>query len=176
MSETFANEIARQRLTVTAVFVPFSQSRNADKDPKREISKRSLNWKVTLHKDGREILTTDYMAGVAHCPSYKQNARWTLAYAGPIEFETETGRAFREGWENGKAIEPDAMGVIASLAMDAGAIDFGSFEEWASDYGYDADSRAAEGIYRACLGIALKLRSGLGEADLATLRETASEY
>ena len=58
---------AKLGLTMTADFVPWSLSRNAgEKDP-------SLNWKITLHKDGRPFLTTDYMAGSGHCPSYNQH-------------------------------------------------------------------------------------------------------
>ena len=52
------------KLTVDAAFVPFSQSRNkAEKSP-------SLNWRVTVKRDGHDVLTTDYMAGMAHCPGY----------------------------------------------------------------------------------------------------------
>lgn len=53
------------KLTVTAVFVPFSQSRNKDED------RKTLNWRVTLLRDGREVLTTDYSAGAGHAPGYK---------------------------------------------------------------------------------------------------------
>ena len=42
--------------------------------------------------------------------------------------------------------------------------------------GYDPDSRKAEGIYRACLELALKLRNGLGEKLLAELREAVADY
>jgi len=40
--------------------------------------------------------------------------------------------------------------VLYCLAMDADVENQGSFEEWASNYGYDEDSRKAEKIYRAC--------------------------
>jgi len=52
------------KLTLTGVFVPFSQSRNKDsKYP-------NLNWKITLLCNDREVLTTDYSQGVAHLPRY----------------------------------------------------------------------------------------------------------
>lgn len=166
-------------LSVSAVFVPWSKSRNFD--PKAKVSERSLNWRVTIKRDGRDVLTTDYSAGVGHCPSYKQGARWTLDYASTIEFETEKGHAARHmatlsAAMAGKAILPDAANVLASLAMDAGAIDAATYEEWAADYGYDPDSRKGEAIYRACLETALKLRSALGEAGLQTLRDAAAEH
>lgn len=169
-------------LSVSAVFVPWSQSRNFD--PKAGPDKRSLNWKVTLHKPGPggralTVLTTDYSAGIAHCPSYKQGTRWTVDYASAIEFETENGRTARNRPApimGGKPIMPDAAGVLASLAMDAGAIDSATYEEWAGEYGYDPDSRKGEAIYRACLETALKLRAALGDAGLQTLRNAAAEH
>jgi len=33
----------------------------------------------------------------------------------------------------------------------------GSFEAWASDLGYDPDSRKAEKVFKACEGIKLRL-------------------
>lgn len=166
-------------LSIRSKFVPFKLSRHKDSDPKNEISKRTLNWRVTLVKDGRDILTTDYSAGVGHCPSYNQRARWTLAYAALIEFETDhgfTAKCGSFGITKGKAIEPKALDVIYSLVTDSNVIDYSGFEDWAENYGYDPDSREAESTYRACLEIALKLRNGLGESDLASLGTAFQDY
>ncbi len=57
-------------ITVKAEFVPFSKSRNATRTDTDGKPWKSLNWKVTLQRNGRDILTTDYGAGVAHCPGY----------------------------------------------------------------------------------------------------------
>lgn len=189
--ETLAECVARLGLIVSSVFVPFSQSRNAKVDAKP--SERSLNWKVTLRRHdldantrqptdySRDILWTDYSAGIAHCPSYKQGMQWTAENVEAIKFETERGRRaplipWRRPTTGGRVIEPNPLDVIYALVMDAGVLDCGTFEEWASDLGYDSDSRKAEAIYRACLEIALKLRNGLGEDNLAALRAAASEY
>lgn len=51
-------------LTVESRFIPFSQSRNKDDE------RKTLNWSVTVKRNGRDILTTDYSAGAAHCPGY----------------------------------------------------------------------------------------------------------
>lgn len=51
-------------ITVESTFVPFSQSR----DKARKMP--SLNWRVTIKIHGRDVLTTDYSAGMAHCPGY----------------------------------------------------------------------------------------------------------
>lgn len=55
-------------LTVESVFVPFSQSRNKDAETP------NLNWRVTIKRNGRDVLTTDYSAGLAHAPGYKAKA------------------------------------------------------------------------------------------------------
>ena len=56
--------LAAHKITVESVFVPFSQSRSKDQDTP------NLNWKVTVKRDGRDVLTTDYSAGLAHAPGY----------------------------------------------------------------------------------------------------------
>ncbi len=160
--------IAKLGLTVTSEFIPFSQSRNAKEKHK------SLNWKVTLNKDSRAILTTDYSAGSGHAPSYKQSDN-TVNRAKQVEYECETGRNANYGARD-KNITPNATDVIASLVMDSSVLDESSFEDWASSLGYETDSRKAEAIYRACLDIALKLRNGIGESGLSELREAFQDY
>lgn len=168
-------------LTMTAEFVPWSRSRSFKANAK--LTDRNLNWKVTILKAGREILTTDYSAGLAHCPSYKQSWNWqpSVDEAKAIEFETENGRTSRDfgslGWKvGGKPIEPDLADVLHSLASDCDVLDYSTFEEWAPEFGYDPDSRKAEGIYRECIKLALALRNGLGEPALVRLREAFQDY
>lgn len=172
-------------LSMTSEFVPFSHSRNkAEKHP-------SLNWIVTLligHgkvEGGRAILTTDYMAGSGHCPSYKQQhfgtgsylqneaVKWECEYGKPARVLANTNIAALLG---SKPLQPDMADVLYSLVSDADVLDISSFEEWASDLGYDTDSRQAEKTYRACLDIALKLRNGLSEEGLRRLREACQGY
>jgi hypothetical protein len=162
-------------VTVESVFVPFSKSRNkGEKSP-------SLNWRVTVKKAGRDVLSADYSAGCGHAPSYKAG-RMTRDDSEVLRWECENGKAGRyQSWgvvarSSKAALLPDLADVLASFALDSSVLDFGAFEEWASDYGYDADSREAEKTYRACLETALRLRSGLGESTLAALRDIANEY
>lgn len=175
--------VDRLGLTVTSIFVPWSQSRNKGK------KQPSLNWQVTLQKGGRDILTTDYMAGSGHCPAYKAPAKGLHGMGGPnslirheaINWECEHGRTARIGQGTGMtfggaAIVPSLLDVIYSLVMDSDVLESVGFEDWASNYGYNVDSRQAEKTYRACLEIALKLRNGIGEAALAELREAFAEY
>jgi hypothetical protein len=180
--EILAAAMEKHGLEIRSVFVPWSASRNkGEKDP-------SLNWKVTLRRRGRmaqterecngfDILTADYMAGCGHCPSYVPSFRpVSIDQRDAIRHECETGRQFVVGGYKGKPIRPDACDVLHSLLMDAEAIDCATFEEWADNFGYDADSRSAEATYRACLEIGLKLRAGLGDAALAELRDAARDY
>jgi hypothetical protein len=174
--ETAAAACDALGLTINAKFVPFSQSRN--KHEKRP----SLNWLVTLFVDGRPILETDYGAGCGHCPSYKQG-RMTVDQAQAVKFECERGVPYKVSAAGAyspvgsKPILPDREDVVYSLIMDSSSIfDAGGFESWASGLGYDPDSRKAEAVYRACLEIALKLRSGIGEAGMAKLQEAFQDY
>lgn len=193
-------------ITVKAEFVPFSKSRNASREGVDGKPWKSLNWKVTLQRNGRDIITTDYGAGVAHCPSYNKPvpANWERSKRDwqPMvtEWECENGfEAEIRGWGHSVdfkpkrvrsapipggdvermlpvAILPKVTDVVHSLIMDATVLDSGGFEDWAAELGYDTDSRKAESIYRACLEIALQLRAGLGESVMAELREAAQDY
>ena len=202
------------KLTVAAVFVPFSQSRNkAEKSP-------SLNWRVTVKRDGRDVLTTDYMAGIAHCPGYGvtkapstfqphgyKNASGKpypgtasmFRSAKPHEIisqyreaicaaECESGFPMEiDQWSRGNenmfrrkpkapAIVPDPVDVLYSLTMDSDVLNYGTFEDWAAEFGYDTDSRSAESTYRACLETALKMRAAIGDAGMETLQTAFEDY
>lgn len=172
LREIASDLIATLGLTVDSVFVPFSQSRNKDSDHK------SLNWRVTIKRNGREILTTDYSAGVAHCPAYKDSTlgrQDSVDRVRAIAQQCETGRNGKPG-RPGEWIRPDSVDVLYSLVMDSNVIDSGGFESWAADYGYDPDSRKAESIYRECLEHALKLRAWIGGENLDALREAFQDY
>lgn len=171
------------KIGIRADFIPFKQSRSfpGAKATAAEIWKaRNLNWRVTVYHThpmltGRDVLTTDYSAGRAHCPAYSQReeSRPSVDYVARIVSETESGK--RHGFTSG-AIMPDACDVLYSLASDSFVLDAGGFESWASDVGFDTDSRKAESMYRACLDIALKLRAALGESGLTRLREACADY
>jgi hypothetical protein len=171
MIEMVAKELG---LTMTAKFVPWSQSRNAGE------KERSLNWKIAMLKDGKEFLTTDYMAGIGHCPSYKQGPM-TMLRDKILLWECENGRAAivigdRPLPMGGKPILPELTDVIHSLCMDAEAIDHKSFSEWATDLDCDTDSIKAHETYKACLSIGLALRCALGDEGLAKLRRACENY
>lgn len=162
-------------LTLESVFVPFSQSRNkAEKYP-------SLNWKVTLKKNGKDIVTTDYMTGCGHAPSYKQGKQ-DYDSREIIRAECETGFKNRIKWTNGPVMQdkkspilPKIEDVVYSLVMDSDVLEY-DFPDWCANLGFEEDSRKAEQIYNDCMHIALKLNRSLGTDGLNTLRETYQDY
>lgn len=166
--------IAEAGLTVAAVFVPWSQSRNkGERSP-------SLNWRVTLQCKGRDVLTCDYSAGSAHCPvnrnaSFKRTAS-PRDLAEAVRLECEGGKAIKRmtTWGAhtfGDAIKPDPRDVIRSLLLDAGTLDAGSFADWCADYGYSADSMSARRTYDECIAHAVAIRGAVGPAMFEALRE-----
>ena len=72
--------------------------------------------------------------------------------------------------------EPRIEDVLASLFDDAhGAKDSDSFEDWASAYGYNTDSRKDEQIYYDCLNTANMLLCLFG-ADYDYFAEKLENY
>jgi len=66
--------------------------------------------------------------------------------------------------------DPTLADVLDCIANDASGYDnTRGFEDWASDYGYDADSRSAEKIYRAIKRQAEQLKRTIGDAAYAEL-------
>lgn len=183
-SETIAAIAEREGLTLSSAFVPFSQSRNAKPGLDGKVWK-SLNWRVTLWRHGREVLTTDYSKGEGHCPAIKDK-RWIgnkHLMRRALDLQIETGKQLSKSVfdQEPRVIDkpltgPSIIEVVASLALDSDVIDYATFEDWAHEFGYDPDSRSGERIYRACLEICLKLRASLGDSVLEELREAALEY
>lgn len=164
-------------VTLEATFIPFSQSRNkAEKTP-------SLNWLVTLKKDGREVITTDYMQGCGHCPADKKTFNTPALNPATekrdaIKYECETGREYSTKFFSnlnhrpGKPIAPpDVTDVLHSLLLDADALNCRDFADWCGDFGYDTDSIKARETYDACIATATKLRAAFGQKTVDDLRE-----
>lgn len=71
---------------------------------------------------------------------------------------------------------PGAVNVLACIAMDSNVLDAGGFESWASEYGYDSDSRTAESMYKTVLEQALAMRGAFGETGLNELRDATRDW
>lgn len=69
--------------------------------------------------------------------------------------------------------QPETDEVLDCLASDAAGIEnAGSLEDWCGEYGYDADSRTAERIYKTCQHQAGRLRRFLGDEYETLLWDT----
>jgi hypothetical protein len=65
---------------------------------------------------------------------------------------------------------PEAEDVLDCLASDSASVDNArGFEDWASDFGYDTDSRTAEKTFKACEHAATRLSNFLGSGLYAQL-------
>lgn len=101
--------------------------------------------------------------------------KWSVSFIdntthSAVGFDYYTGTGLQH---QGKPVPPCAADVLYCLLNDRSAVGQ-TFEQWASDYGYDTDSRAAERIYNACIVNANKLDSifsGGQQEELAVLLE-----
>ncbi len=193
--------IAGLNLSYSAIFIPQSKSRNADKED------ASLNWSVSISPNsGKDCIqrgiTTDYMQGIGHAPGYehvfKQSGHKDLYFAhvaekgrtlkkllkmgnGKIDWYeannrmTGYGMGLKGTW-NENLPSPALRDVLYSLVMDSDVINYNSFEDWAENFGYETDSRKAEKTYNDCMKIALKLRALIGDAALNELKKLFQDY
>jgi hypothetical protein len=172
-------------VTVKSVFVPFNQSRS--KDQKSQFGKingkpapeYSLNWEVSIFKDTKMVLKTDYMAGCGHCYAYKHPRANKYLTNAEIERECEVGEYRVEsaaGHVDHKRHVPDSVDVIYGLSNDSDVFGYSKFEDWASDMGYDTGSSAAEKIYLACREISDKMYSAFGLAAMKALSEACQDF
>ena len=69
-----------------------------------------------------------------------------------------------------KGKRPTVSEVLDCIASDAsGYENSNNFEDWATDYGYDPDSRRAETIYHNVKAVSLNLKNFLGKEAYETL-------
>lgn len=97
---------------------------------------------------------TDMPAGSRHwCCKLRRTTREGFA---SLDVPFSQGPALKD--------DPTAADVLDCLASDASGIENAEdFEDWASEYGYDPDSRKAEAIFNACKAQSGGLRRLLGE-------------
>lgn len=161
-----------------ADFVPMSKSRNAVDKP-RKPSDLTINWQIIIGKQGHRELKTDYSQGIGYLP---KTAKYDLKYADDFQLAViacETGKIHHKHntyIRIGNVTPPALIDVLYSLILDAEAIECATFEDWAQEFGCDADSRKAETIYRACLSIGLQLRQLISDDNLRQLRELYQDY
>lgn len=133
-------------LTYTATFQPRPQ-------PRETVEHPQLHWLITL-SNGKQSAQFPYSEGCGHVTGYKAfhatrydtaqaDARYRKACETGLVQVTEFARPIPQP-------APDVLDVLYCLVSDASARHSATYEEWASDYGYDEDSRKGEETYRAC--------------------------
>jgi hypothetical protein len=171
-------------LSYSARFVPQSLSRNAKEKP-------CLNWKITFGKGTHSSmqLEVDYMQGIGHLKHYVDRFNNIQVYNNAVKAACETGKsslikpaknAFDSIASTFQKLAiiptPEKTDVLYSLVSDCDVRNYPNFEEWASDLGYDVDSRSAEKIYDACMKTYLQLKSMIGEIGIDKLQELYQDY
>jgi len=151
--------------------------------------KEAVHWKLTLNSR----ITIEYSEGIGHFINI-QHRLWNKLITENIKKDFLKGnkiqiiqfggggltlKEYRElftsrlDWKTGHITPPAVKDVLFSLTQDADAINY-TFENWCSNYGYDSDSRKAEGTYKACIENFQKIRA-LGFA-LEDLQEFFQDY
>ena len=166
-------------LSATAIFVPQSDSRNADNE------QPSINFMVTVYHEvnGKKtkVVTIPYGLGIGHAKAYQCAHRYVqpeVAYYASeegLDCCPEAAKRGRNTITRGR-IKPDAAALFYCLTMDSEVLNHSSFEEWAEWCGYDADSRKAESMYRECLQTALAIRNSIGDSSLVALAQIFQDY
>ena len=153
-----AEYVKEAGFALTAIFQPASIQTD-------EWKRSAVNFQVTLTYNGIVCFQGSYAYGIGNLPGYKHNfGRKTVdeahAEKQAIEDGLWSGRyGKRTTFDRKKVPDPKVTDVLYSILMDADVLNYGAFEEWADSLGYDADSRAAEETYKACLNQSLKFQS-----------------
>jgi hypothetical protein len=117
------------------------------------IADKMFRWELAL-KCGDRAYTFPYGCGFAHCkraktmPSVTVREKMTVELARALRPYGEIGISDTEGYV--VPIAPDLQNVLECLQSDARCGAHMLFEDFASELGYDTDSRGAEKTWRAC--------------------------
>jgi hypothetical protein len=125
----------------------------------------------------RGSFTADYRQGLGHLPKSIQYPPRTVCDVDIVRVALESGTVpvLRHGHavpqKSSPLPAPERLDVIYCLMSDAEAAQYESFEQWAAELEYDADSRKAEKIFIQCRNVALDLNRVFGAAVVERLRE-----
>lgn len=160
--DTIDEAIDKISLTYTAEFVPQKFSRN------RESKTLSINWRITLSKDG-VFISTDYMQGVGHIPTYK----YSKYLQRTNEIMVSSIGKYRKS-ENGMDYplpKPKLKDILYSLTVDSDVFNYDDFEDWADSYGYNPDSIKDKEVYESCLVMGKQFKKLVNINDMQELFE-----
>lgn len=98
----------------------------------------------------------------------------SISYKGKkYTFDYHTGIGHRK---NGNPVKPNLKDILYCVASDCQSLDGClDYESWASDFGYDPDSRKGEAIYRAVQKEASNMQKLLGHSIYLEFIDTTEE-
>jgi len=175
-------------LSISAEFVPWSKSKYKEPTKLDPEPRPGLSWTVTISRNGRYVITTDYKQGVGHIPNDWGNSRkpWasrernrtTESGKYPVykPSDAQAGYDFDRNWvpKSKPLPTPTLAEVMYCLVLDSNVLNAGGFENWASEYGYDTDSISCKQMYEIMINQALVLRGG--GLNLDQLSELFQDY
>ncbi len=137
---------------------------------RRLDSSGQSHWVVTIIHNGQSY-STEYSQGAAYRDYYsfsgRKGKRVSLPWNGKMSYD-EQQRLFRS-----RPSKPNVTDVMYCLVSDAQCADYGDFDDFCDNLGYDNDSREAERIHRACQDTFFKLRNMF---DFERLCELFQDY
>ncbi len=134
-------------------------SRKNTPTPMQEfIKNHELSLRVTKHSARADGLMSDMQPGTSH---YLCEVSLPTTHGAPPQLEQSFWYSMGPAHKDPPTLED----LLCNLQRDIQGTEQ-DFESWASDLGYDTDSRAAEKIYRACKRCAEKLRRLFGPEGL----------
>lgn len=148
--------------------------------PKKQPKEKSpqLHWRITLSRRSH-TMSCEYKQGMGHVVGYAQQNRPNQE---ACRATCETGKLYKVTdscvWETHKDQPPPHLAnVLYALVSEADVMNYLGFEDWASNLGYDPDSRQAEKIYLQCLSQTRDLLPVIGgPKGLAELQELFQNY
>lgn len=185
MTTTERNRV--EELTALGFKLAILRGPTGEVDKNGKDSWPHIAYRVSLTLNGKEILATDYKLGIGHVKPVKlftsnltTDERSMLEtwqrkpYANFINKQLQADVAAKLARQ--QKVVPELDDVLHSLLLEGETFfNAQSFEDWAGDFGYDADSRKAEGIYRACDSIGRQLAAGIPKAILEKAREIVQD-
>lgn len=151
-----------------------------------------IAFNVALDYKGRKVLSTSFKMGVGHVDITKAKI------GRAINNWSEDMDAMLSSWKRNpyaqfkdkalqarvaaklalaQGVKPSLEDVLHSLLSDGEAFfNAQSFEDWASEYGYETDSRKAEAIYRECDNIGRKIAAAVEPDAIKAAREILQDY
>jgi hypothetical protein len=166
---TMSHRVSEHGLTMKAERITNRPDKSGD-----QWDASASHFRVTLSK-GSLSMSTYYSMGSAHLANYirEQIKSKGLPYhITPKDAEKALRKVVSIHDEQvyaqlvtryGAEFAPKIEDVLDSLTLDASCYENArNFEDFCSEFGYDTDSRKAEGTYKACGEIAKELRHLIG--------------